>query len=88
MSASEGGIHGFSNTRLSDVSSIATDLAITALSAHVDTLGAMVKEINYRVDVDTLHREPTETLGLNDIARVRITTAPRLAASRRGRARS
>ena len=38
-------------------------------------LNAFVDEIAYRVDVDTLHREETDTLGLNDIGRVRITTA-------------
>ena len=36
---------------------------------------AFVDEIVYRVDVDTLHREDSETLGLNDIGRVRVTTA-------------
>jgi len=36
---------------------------------------AFVEQVTYRVDVDTLHREQTETLGLNDIARVRLTTA-------------
>ncbi len=35
---------------------------------------AVIPEINYRIDVDTMHREPVETLGLNDIARVKITT--------------
>ena len=32
-------------------------------------------ETVYRVDVDTLHREDVEALGLNDIGRVRVTTA-------------
>ena len=36
---------------------------------------AFVDEVSYRVDVDTLHREDAESLGLNDIGRVRITTA-------------
>ncbi len=36
---------------------------------------AFVDDLAYRVDVDTLHREDAETLGLNDIGRVRITTA-------------
>ena len=36
---------------------------------------AFVDELVYRVDVDTLHREEVDTLGLNDIGRVRITTA-------------
>jgi sulfate adenylyltransferase subunit 1 (EFTu-like GTPase family) len=39
---------------------------------------AMVKEINYRVDVDTLHRdESAGALSLNEIGRVQLrTTAP------------
>lgn len=36
---------------------------------------AFVDEVVYRVDIDTLHREDSSTLGLNDIGRVRITTA-------------
>ena len=36
---------------------------------------AFVDEVVYRVDVDTLHREEVETLGLNDIGRVRVTAA-------------
>jgi bifunctional enzyme CysN/CysC len=36
-------------------------------------LQAFVTRIRYRLDVDTLHREPVETLALNDIARVDIT---------------
>ncbi|MDT0631206.1 sulfate adenylyltransferase subunit CysN [Rubrivirga sp. F394] len=36
---------------------------------------AFVDELVYRVDVDTLHREDADTLGLNDIGRVRVTTA-------------
>ncbi len=36
---------------------------------------AFVDELVYRVDVDTLHREDVPALGLNDIGRVRITTA-------------
>jgi len=36
---------------------------------------AFVTELVYRMDVDTLHREPVETLGLNDIGRVQITTS-------------
>ncbi len=36
---------------------------------------AFVSEINYRIDVDTLHRDPdAETLGLNEIGRVKMTT--------------
>ena len=36
---------------------------------------AFVDEVVYRVDVDTLHREEVGTLGLNDIGRIRVTTA-------------
>jgi bifunctional enzyme CysN/CysC len=34
---------------------------------------AYVKELLYRIDVSTLHREPADTLGLNEIGRVEIT---------------
>ena len=36
---------------------------------------AFVDEVVYRVDVDTLHRQDSGSLGLNDIGRVRVTTA-------------
>ena len=36
---------------------------------------AFVDRIEYRVDVDTLHRESAATLELNDIARIEVTTA-------------
>jgi bifunctional enzyme CysN/CysC len=36
---------------------------------------AYLSDIVYRIDVDTLHREPVASFGLNDIGRVRITTA-------------
>lgn len=36
---------------------------------------AYVSELNYRIDVDTLHRDmEAQTLGLNEIGRVKITT--------------
>ncbi len=35
---------------------------------------AFIAELNYRIDVDTLHRETAHTLHLNDIGRVRLTT--------------
>ena len=35
---------------------------------------AYVSELNYRIDVDTLHRSPAHTLQLNEIGRVKITT--------------
>ena len=42
---------------------------------------ALVKELQYRLDVNTLHRdEAADRLGLNEIGRVRLrTTAPLLA---------
>ena len=36
---------------------------------------AHIAKLEYRIDVDTLHREEVETLGLNDIGRVEIETA-------------
>lgn len=35
---------------------------------------AQISKLNYRIDIDTLHREPAETLRLNDIGRVEFTT--------------
>ncbi len=35
---------------------------------------AFVSELQYRIDVDTMHREPAETLTLNEIGRVQLTT--------------
>jgi bifunctional enzyme CysN/CysC len=41
---------------------------------------ALVKELHYRLDVDTLHRDESVThLGLNDVGRVQLrTTSPLL----------
>jgi bifunctional enzyme CysN/CysC len=39
------------------------------------TVRAQLTEIAYRIDVNTLHREAVESLGANDIARVRLRTA-------------
>ena len=36
---------------------------------------AQISELNYRIDVDTLHREPAQTLQLNEIGRVQLTTS-------------
>jgi bifunctional enzyme CysN/CysC len=36
---------------------------------------AFVERIEYRVDVDTMHRGPAEALGLNEIGRVQLVTA-------------
>ena len=38
------------------------------------TVRGLVSELNYRIDVDTMHREQAETLHLNEIGRVQITT--------------
>ena len=35
---------------------------------------AHVEQLTYRIDVDTLHREPAQTLTLNEIGRARLTT--------------
>jgi len=37
-------------------------------------VGGTIEEIVYRFDVETLHRDPTHTLGLNDVGRVTIST--------------
>ncbi len=36
---------------------------------------ARVSEVNYRIDVDTMHRVRSDVLGLNDIGRLQLTTA-------------
>ena len=46
----------------------------TTREAHAE-----VAEIRYRFDVNTLHRAPAESLGLNEIGRVRIQTSRPLA---------
>lgn len=38
------------------------------------TVKAFISELNYKIDVDTMHREPAEALALNEIGRVQITT--------------
>ncbi|RIK47155.1 MAG: bifunctional sulfate adenylyltransferase subunit 1/adenylylsulfate kinase [Chloroflexi bacterium] len=35
---------------------------------------AFISGLNYRIDVDTLHRDPAHTLNLNEIGRVQITS--------------
>ncbi len=35
---------------------------------------AFISELNYRIDVDTLHRDQAKTLQLNEIGRMKITT--------------
>ncbi len=38
------------------------------------TVKALISDVNYRIDVDTMHREQADTLRLNDIGRVQLTT--------------
>ncbi len=45
------------------------------LQHTTQTVQAHIGKLEYRIDVDTLHREQVETLGLNDIGRVEIETA-------------
>jgi bifunctional enzyme CysN/CysC len=33
-----------------------------------------VSELNYKIDVDTMHRDAAETLTLNEIGRIQLTT--------------
>lgn len=49
-----------------------------AIKHTTRTARALVKDIQYRLDINTLHRDPdTRSLGLNDIGRVRLrTTTP------------
>jgi bifunctional enzyme CysN/CysC len=35
---------------------------------------AFISELNYKIDVDTMHRESTDTLELNEIGRIQLTT--------------
>ena len=44
------------------------------LSHTTKTVRAYVEELNYRIDVDTMHREDAEALELNEIGRARLTT--------------
>jgi len=37
------------------------------------TVKAFISDLQYKIDVDTMHREPAEFLGLNEIGRVQIT---------------
>ncbi|MEM7115270.1 MAG: sulfate adenylyltransferase subunit CysN [Chloroflexota bacterium] len=38
------------------------------------TVRAMVSQLNYRIDVNTMHREEADSLALNEIGRVQLTT--------------
>jgi bifunctional enzyme CysN/CysC len=58
-------------------------MAETPLDADTDyvvqhttrTVKARISAVRYRIDIDTLHREQVTDLGLNDIARVELSTA-------------
>lgn len=45
------------------------------LKHTTQTVKAFIKRIVYTIDVNTLHRKPSDTLSLNEIARVEIQTA-------------
>jgi bifunctional enzyme CysN/CysC len=52
------------------------DPAAPYVVQHTTRTGqAFVSRIVYRIDVDTLHREEVDRLGLNDIGRVEVTTS-------------
>jgi bifunctional enzyme CysN/CysC len=52
------------------------DLETTYLLRHTTReVRAFVDKLEYRVDVDTMHREAAPTLGLNEIGRVEVTTS-------------
>jgi bifunctional enzyme CysN/CysC len=56
----------------------ATDLAVGRpyLLGHTTRrVQAVVNSVDYRVDVDTLHRDAAPTLAMNEIGRVELTTA-------------
>ena len=44
-------------------------------SAHHGQVRGQVAQLNYRIDMDTLHREPAQTLQPNEIGRVKFTTS-------------
>ncbi|MEJ2749302.1 MAG: sulfate adenylyltransferase subunit CysN, partial [Anaerolineae bacterium] len=37
-------------------------------------VNGFISELNYKIDVDTMHREATDTLTLNEIGRIQLTT--------------
>ncbi|HEX5726022.1 MAG TPA: adenylyl-sulfate kinase [Longimicrobiaceae bacterium] len=52
------------------------DPAAAYLLVHTTrTVQAFVTEVVYRIDVDTLHREPARTLEMNDIGRLQLAAA-------------
>ena len=58
------------------LSETALDPAVSYVLRHTTrTVRAQVSRLHYRINVDTLHRERAESLGLNEIGRVEITTS-------------
>ena len=45
------------------------------LRHNATTVKAIIKEILYRVDIHSFEQQPTDSLGLNDIARLRLRTS-------------
>ena len=37
-------------------------------------VNGFISELNYKIDVDTMHRDPADTLTLNEIGRIQLTT--------------
>lgn len=51
------------------------NLATSYILQHTtNRVRAYVSDLNYRIDVDTLHREQASTLHLNEIGRIKLTT--------------
>jgi bifunctional enzyme CysN/CysC len=51
------------------------DTGLTYIMQHTTRrTRAHISDLNYRIDVDTLHREKTDTLHLNEIGRMTLTT--------------
>ena len=58
------------------LSETALDPAVSYVLRHTTrTVRGRVSRLHYRINVDTLHRERAESLGLNEIGRVEITTS-------------
>ena len=58
------------------LSETALDPAVSYVLRHTTrTVRGRVSRLHYRINVDTLHRERAESLGLNEIGRLEITTS-------------
>lgn len=62
---------------MDDASSAGRDLVLQQTTAVVP--GAAIRDVRYRINVNTLHREPCTELRMNEIGRVRIETPRTLA---------